>query len=235
MHVRGAHSLSGNNVLAVRHVASYGDMHRRALLAAMTAGLTPALGGCLDRGASILGADQPSTDKRSISLVEQDPSKLEVSIEANTQRQQVTAETTASLSVTLTNNGPRREFSVTEDSKCHLFNRTRGASRPKGLWLHDEGTHGFLLGRGDRHGERWSRDRRTDKTRTYATYMCNRYPLDTGESVSTRYYIWDDYQTDQYMALGTYRFAAPVGIWEENARDGTSFDWGFEVIVEALE
>ena len=183
--------------------------------------------------AETTGEREESAIQRRVSLANVDdvPEKYQLSIDVKLLESTVTAEHTARLRVTTTNEGPKRKISIAED-KCSLFNRMGGLSEQPGLILHRPSSTQWI----DRAGNRWVRNRPSDEPRVIAAYGCMNRVYLTGESVVNQYLVWDDYQVDGYLSPGTYRFAEPVQIKSPNAgfeaEPTAEFTWGFSLIVE---
>lgn len=212
-------------------------MERRTYLAALSAS---SLAGCLGQlGASGLSSggtpfdDPPDDVQRLVALesVDDDGAGHDVQIDAEVVESSVTADHPARVRVTTTNEGRKRDVSVTR-GQCCLFNRSAGASDPAGLWLHRVGSADHV----ERDGDRWTRDAPVDQHRVYAAYGCLARTYESGESVTNEYYVWDDYRVEGYFPPGTYRFAEPVTVSEPGtgSEDGpiATFTWGFSVRVE---
>lgn len=191
-------------------------------------GAASALGACLAGCASFGNA---SNTRRRVSLerVDEVPSEHDLTITVEPLESSVTPEHTARVRVTTTNEGARRDVSISE-GMCCLFDRSRGASDPPGLWLHrPEVADGI-----ERKGDRWTRDAPADQPRGYPAYGCLAHTYDPGESVSNDYLVWDDYRVSGYLEPGVYRFAEPVTVspaGSEGRDDGAEFTWGFDLRV----
>jgi hypothetical protein len=173
--------------------------------------------------------------QRHVSLAAQDtiPDRHDVRIEATVVTPRATDEHPALLRITTTNEGPERAISVGTDG-CHLFNRSdAGSDDPPGLWLHRPENAADI----DRAGNRWVRDRPADEPRAYLAYACMPTTYAAGESVTTEYEVWDDYQVAGYLEPGTYRWEQDVQIWDTPERRMTdtpsgTVTWGFSLTVE---
>lgn len=230
-------------------------MKRRTFLATLSTASALGLAGCTNRGTPTETDPAPSTDTRSetpsdtptespsetdvpemvqrqVSLTSQDsvPDKYNLDITIELLRDIVTAEESARLRLTITNTGDERALNVHGDM-CHLFNRNHGASDdPAGLWLHQPGAHSA----DKRVDGKWTLDRDPDDMRGWPAYACGSQSYAAGESQTTEYVLWDDYQVEGYFEPGTYRWEETIGISDTS---DDQFDpeskvrWGFELKV----
>ena len=179
------------------------------------------------------GVDGENEIERRISLagVDDVPEQHRLTIEVKLLESTVTTDHTARLRVTTTNKGAKRQISIA-DGRCSIFNRGEGESTPPGLWLYrPEDAENF-----ERDGHRWRRDRDPNgPPRGYAAYGCNSPVYATGDSITSKYLVWDDYRTAGYMNSGTYRFAVEVFLYDPNNDVETpseaNFTWGFDLAV----
>lgn len=213
-------------------------MNRRRFLAALSA--TP-LAGCVSSAGNPSSNDEssptgtlPDGVQRVVRLDAVDEAPAEgVTIDAEVVEPAVTDEHPARVAVTTTNEGRKRDVSISP-GQCCLFNRNGGASDPGGIWLHRVESSEHI----DRDGDRWTRDAPADEPRAYAAYGCLSKTFAAGESLTNEYHVWDDYRTEPYLEPGTYRFAEHVTVTEpggdvdDESDVVAEFDWGFSVTVE---
>lgn len=212
-------------------------MNRRSVLAIMGAG-AGSLSGCQVLGSS----NQPSTRTppacnssvpRNVELdgTEKLPSDAALSITATMERERVTGDEPARVQITVTNEGATREIGVTDDSRCHIFNRDSGRSHPEGLWLYRN--HNAPS---DRAGDCWTRNESPPEEPGFDGYGCERSSLESGESITTTYEVWDDYTVEGYMPPGRYRFEVSIPLWESQEDDDPDvFDWWLDLEVTSPE
>lgn len=181
---------------------------------------------------------EESDIQRCVSLASVDdvPDAYDVQISVELLKSTVTAAQTAHLRVTVTDeSSERRQISV-GTGQCSLFNRSKGESEPSGLWLHSPNSTKHI----DRAGDRWTADRDPDKPRAFLAYGCTYFSTD--EPISNEYLVWDDYQVENYMAPGTYRFATAITVGSVTTTENTTktateseseseftFTWGFDL------
>lgn len=176
--------------------------------------------------------------QRTVNLDSQDtvPETHQVSINVAVLESAITTAHTARLRVTMTNEGPRRAFRVA-GGYCKLFTDPHaGSNDPAGLWLYQPNETEYL----DRRGERWVPDRPPSHPRSYPASACSPQEYKAGESLSTEYEVWDDYQVDGYLQPDTYRWEQEVEIYEDTAARGpdsptATFTWGFSLSIENAE
>ena len=197
-------------------------MKRRDLLAAV--GVSGSLAGCLGVLATpndIEGSsdgempipDPPDDVQRVITLIDQDSPAYDLDIEVQLKESIVTPEHTASIRMTIINDGAPR-FLRGLSSGIHPFRKFRGGSIPAGLWLHSRGRHKSLAEANKRDGQ-WARERVPESGLfSTAEYVGPQF-VDTRESVELMYFVWDDLETDPYMELGQYRFEGSISIHEK--------------------
>lgn len=139
----------------------------------------------------------------------------------------MTADHTARLRVTTTNEGTERRLSVGAE-QYSIFNRDKGFSTPEGLHLHDPATS-F-----ERTGDRWTRV--NTEHIGFDAYGCVPTSYNGSESLTSEYLVWDGPLRDGYMTPGTYRFEVPVTIYGPDGGFGdepqAEFRWGFNLTVE---
>ncbi len=137
--------------------------------------------------------------------------------------------------MTATNTGAERFISIGHDARG-IFNREKGRSTPKGLWLYSRTESGAL----DRKGSKWTLDKPANELMGSPAYRCEAYRYDRNRSVSTTYFVWDDYKVDGYLKPGTYRFSVPVRVYRastaadrryETTDPLAAFDWGVSLSV----
>mgnify|MGYP000050092209 CR=1 FL=1 len=208
-------------------------MNRRQYLAAL--GLaTGGLAGCTTVGtdgtATRTAVDCPELAPRRIALdgVGSLPGAADLSITVTVERARATGSAPATLSMVLTNEGGDRAIDVTDDSRCHLFDRHRGRSDPHGVWLYREGDAPPA-----RADECWTRSGTPPEYVGFDGYGCGPYSLPAGTSVAMRYEVWDDYATDGYFEPDTYRFETSVSVFDSiDATDSDRrLDWWFDLAV----
>jgi hypothetical protein len=158
----------------------------------------------------------------------------DVNIDVGLVTGRITTDQPARLRITTTNLGERRLLSVSEE-RCGLFGRSRGKSRPQGLWLYRPEEAESL----EREGTRWRRvtdDETGDCSHGSANFACSPRPYDSGKSVTTEYVVWSDYCVDEYMTPGTYRWEVPVAIYDAETTGAdeptAEFDWGLSLRVQ---
>lgn len=229
-------------------------MRRRAVLLTTGGALVGPLAGCnnsTDEGESPTpSAEAPATPtatsttpteverQRTVDLDSQDtvPETHQVSIAVAVLESAITTAQTARLRVTMTNEGSKRAFRVA-GGYCKLFTDPHaGSDDPAGLWLYQPDETKHL----DRKGERWVPDRPPSEPRTFPASACSPQEYASGESVSTEYEVWDDYQVEGYLKPDTYRWEQEVGIWEDSDARATepptaTFTWGFALSVEKAD
>lgn len=217
-------------------------MERRTFLAAIGTAGTIGLAGCTAQSdqsttqtptnsSTPTNTDVPGTVQRRLELVEQDtiPDRYNLTVEVELRQSVITDEVPGRLQITVTNTGDKRALSVHGD-QCDLFNRQRGASTPRGLWLHQPGDHLD----DERKPGKWTLNRSSDDRRGWAAYACATQPYASSESNTTEYEVWDDYTVEGYFEPGTYRWEEDIGI--SDTADGdldpdTTVTWGFAVKV----
>lgn len=232
-------------------------MKRRDLLSTMAGASAVGIAGCLDeRGEDATQplSDLPNTTQCQPSDKQAPPSTEEteqiqrqvilscqdslhegyqMQINAEVLKPTITADHTARLRVTTTNNGPKRAFSIGTGG-CDLFNRSRAASdEPAGLWLYRSDSTNNLT----RKENKWVRDLPSDQQRDYPEYGCSPTVYDRGQSRSTEYVVWDDYRVEGYLEPDAYRWEEDVQIWEDASADfgdspSATVTWGFTLTVE---
>ena len=217
-------------------------MKRRAVVAAL-GGI--GLAGCVSGGpgAGESTSTPPATTspppgrtlQRRVSLASQDVVAEEHELRLNVEvlDPTVTADRTALIRVTTTNEGPPRSLSIGR-SGCDLLNRSRGGSdTPAGLWLHSPDRTEHI----DRVPGKWVADRPATQGRAYPAYGCTPTTYESGNSLSNEYELWDDYRVEGYLTPGTYRWEEDIQVWKD-ATDAFGDDpsatltWGFSLSVE---
>jgi len=117
-------------------------MKRRTILRQLGVGGLLGVGGCVDTPSAESRSSATSTTpprerlQRHISLAREEsvPDKCPVRVETEVLKSTITDTHTARIRVTITNDGPAREISVSTGG-CSLFNRWSQTSQPRGLWL----------------------------------------------------------------------------------------------------
>lgn len=208
-------------------------MHRRRLLGTLAATASGGLAGCGASGSDSSTRTPPSCDDRAprrveLTGTESVPDAAALSITATVERARFAADGAARLTVTVANDGDDRVLDVRDGSDCHLFNRGRGRSDPRGLWLYRTANAPT-----DRAGECWTRDAVPPDSVGFDGYACGRYPLAAGDSLTTTYVLWDDYATDGYLPTGGYRFETTVSVSPSEDADepSQSVDWWLDIAV----
>lgn len=225
-------------------------MKRRRLLAALGTSAS-GLAGCQSLGGTAngsagegRGSDGPETDtttrnsdettetgtpQRYVSVVDttSPPAAANLAFDATLERDRVTANAPARLTVGVTNTGPDRATTLADSEYCHLFDRTHGLSEPRGLHLYREANTP------DHPEGRWTRDADPSITRTYVDIGCGRRVFASGETITTTCEVWDDYRETGYYPAGTYRFGTSVPLWDSTDDDGDPevVEWTVEVEV----
>lgn len=221
-------------------------MDRRQLLKALGSSGIVGLAGCTSlvrggdgNGSLVRGGDGNGSLglKRRIAIAGQDsvPETYDVTIEATVDQATSTKQHPATVRITATNTGPKRQIGI-GTGRCGLFNRSHGGSSPAGLWLHLTGEDA------PRHrDDRWESPRRASQQRGYAAYGCGYGPFSAGESRTTTYGVWSDYQVQTYLEPGTYRFQrGDVVIEDAASRTATTtststIEWGFSLELSPLD
>lgn len=209
-------------------------MNRRSALRGLAGSGLLALGGCVSApGTSPRSSESPSGRvQRRLSLSGQDTVRegAELRIEASVLDPTVTDSQTARIRVTITNDGPSREISVST-GRCALFNRYSQASTPRGLWLGlaDEAIYVTQT------GPRWIAE--PPDNGAFPDYGCAGRTYEPGESVSVEYAIYDDDRAGGYLESGTYRFEEDVLITpgpsaKRDADASLTINWGFSLDIE---
>lgn len=229
-------------------------MRRRIVLLTVGGALSGPLAGC-NNSTGVGDSPTPSADvsatptatsktptegerQRTVTLDSQDtvPDTHQVSIDVAVLEPAITTAHTARLRVTMTNEGPRVAFRI-DGGYCKLFTEPHaGSDDPSGLWLYQPNETEYL----DRKGERWVPDNPPSRPRSYPASACSPQEYTSGESDSTEYEVWDDYQVDGYLQPGTYRWEQGVEIWEDSGARTTesptaTFTWGFSLSIEKAE
>lgn len=177
--------------------------------------------------------------RMSLAGVDDVPDEHELTIDVELLESIVTAAHTAHLRVTATDESSRKRRLTIGTGRCNLFNRGKGQSRPKGLWLHAPSSTESI----DRVGERWTADRDPDAARGFPMYGCGYPPAIHDEPIVNEYLVWDDYRVEGYMSPGTYRFetsiqvggGSPISTATTATEPEAEFTWGFALAVENLE
>jgi len=168
----------------------------------------------------------------SLASVDEVPNKYSLNIKVELLESTVTATHTARLRVTTTNKGKKRQISIGKD-RCSIFNRNKGKSTPPGLWLYSpEDAENF-----ERNGHRWKRDRDPNAPQGgFPGYECNSPVYATGDSVTSKYLVWDDFRAEGYMEPETYRFETKIFFYPPNDASETpstaAVTWGFALAVK---
>jgi len=205
---------------------------RECLFAVASTGIITGLAGCVQSEPT---ANEEGVQRR-VSIAEQDstPDSSDLEIEVSVTKETITNSETAYLEITTTNQGSARSVSVGADS-CRLFEGPDGGSDdPLGLWLYNPNYTDSL----DHKKSRWSVDRPASETRNFSLAGCSPTRYGSGDSVSNKYAVWDDYRESGYLEPNTYRWEGEVSIWSslatEPENDPTqSFNWGFSLLVES--
>lgn len=211
-------------------------MNRRSALAVLGSIGAGTLAGCISTPQATSSDTNPATDSGTptVSLDSQYsiPSEYGIEISVEILKPEFTANHSAKLQITTTNTGEEQSLSIAPD-QCSLFNRSQGGSDiPSGLWLHDSDASESI----DRNDDQWVADTPSTQSRDFLSYGCMMKQYEAGESVSTEYEIWDDYQVSGYLQPGTYRWEETVRFSSEEAAsspDSTeSFSWWFDLQLE---
>lgn len=216
-------------------------MDRRSLLKALGSTVIGGFAGCITRspgrGTRTSSAGSRTSTRglnRRIQIVGQDPvpEAYDLTIEATVVHRNSTTRHPATIDITATNTGSTRQIDV-GTGRCGPFNRQYGGSSPKGLWLDLTG------GDAPQHRrDRWESTRPAGEARGYAAYGCGSGAFPAGESRTTTYGVWSDYQVQAYLEPGTYRFrSAPIRIEDATSTTTTGsspgFRWGFSIEVSS--
>jgi hypothetical protein len=160
------------------------------------------------------------------------PDDLDLSIDIELLEPKITADHTARLRISTTNNGPERAISLGTGQHCHPFNRTLSVSDPAGLMLQ----HSGINRTNDRKENRWELDLPPDESPAYRMYGCPPRVYAVDESVNDEYGIWHDYRADGYLNPGRYRWERAVQVWDGPVTDGveptSELSWGFSLTIE---
>jgi hypothetical protein len=200
------------------------DMKRRTLLGSIAA--VPAVTGCLSSGTTpggpktsagdgtttpgddttTQGPTCPADTEREVTLVGTAdlPATLDLSMTASLTRDRTTPDGPATIEITLTNEGERREIKPYGEM-CDPFNRMYGQSEPEGLWLYEVSERPD-----ERLGECWMRP--DDSPRAFPAYACVSETRDRAETRTWTYEVWDDAAVEGYYPPGEYRFQTEVAV-----------------------
>ena len=131
-------------------------MQRRRLLATLAAAASGGFAGCGASGSNSPTQTPTTCDDHAPRRIEltgiESIDATDLSIAPTVQRARSTSTAPATLTVTITNEGDDRAVDVTDGPRCHPFDRGRGRSDPRGLWLYRAGDTPD-----DRAGECWTR------------------------------------------------------------------------------
>jgi len=203
-------------------------MKRRTILSRLGAGGLLGLGGCV--GAPTAGPQSPATStttpqeglQRRISLAREEsvPDEYQIRVEATILESTITDTHPARIRVTITNDGPAREISVST-GRCSLFNRWSQTSHPRGLWLGSADDPQYVT----EQGPRWVVD---PPEKGFPDYGCAGRTYGTGESVHNEYTIYHDGRSGGYLESGTYRFEEEFFVSKpEEQEAGESLPYAF--------
>ena len=214
-------------------------MNRRDLLTSLGAAGTAGIAGCIGTSDSEPSEESyPEGKQRRVTLAGQDTVSdgHELSLNIEVRRALITHAETAHLRVRATNEGQTRGISFTETDKCALFNRSKGLSdEPQGLILRGPSDAEQL----ELPENQWVRDLPSDKVRSWDTYGCSIETIESGAAFTNEYHVWDDYQTEEYLEPGTYRWEEQIRLTDppqSNSPDmRAEFTWGFSLTLERVE
>ena len=115
------------------------------------------------------------------------------------------------------------------DSWSHPFSNANSGSSPPGLWLKSRGRHDTVIER-DRRDGKWTRDRISERGRTFTAEYVGPRLVETNESYDVTYFVWDDFESDGYLNPGGYRFEGWISIHDDQVGDAVDvLDWGFSL------
>lgn len=195
-------------------------MNRRSYLAAFAGGASTVLSGCVGGLPPLSGG---LSVQRLVRLVDVDAIDWPFRFDVDPVDRVVTAEETAHLRITVTNETDDR-YHILDPGLFALYNG--GSDDPRGLWLYERGMLSWI----EREDDRWTRDKPPDYRQSYPAVGGGRLSLDGGRSISYDYLVWDNYRVEGYMPLGTYRFeervhlAGPEQEWEREFTLGLSLE-----------
>ena len=201
-------------------------MNRRDILA--TAGGIGALG---VGGYAFTVVSRAGTDERHVRLenVDSIPDVHQLRINIELLESRITDSQTARLAITTTNQGPKREISIGNESWCVILNRHHCRSDPKGVFLYRSDWAKSLK----RDGKRWI-PHPSDQWMAFNDGVCPEKTYDSEESVRTEYEVWDDHKSDGYLQPGTYRWQRRISIYPPDtpASEAPVVTWGFSLSME---
>ena len=206
-------------------------MKRRALLGRLGIVSTACFAGCI--GAPSQGTQSKPTPASRITSSSQDtiPHQFSFDITVKVIHSQFTEDQPGIIQITTTNNGDPVSLSV-GSGYCSIFNRTKGGSDdPSGLWLHRPETAKNI----NRKEGQWVADKSSDEPRGSANAGCMMQTYEKGQSITSTYQVWDDYQTEGYLESGTYRWETDVSISDASSDRESSEEsilWGFSLTLE---
>jgi len=210
-------------------------MQRRRLLATLAAAASGGFAGCGASGSNSPTQTPTTCDDHAPRRIEltgiESIDATDLSIAPTVQRARSTSTAPATLTVTITNEGDDRAVDVTDGPRCHPFDRGRGRSDPRGLWLYRAGDTPD-----DRAGECWTRAAVPPDSVGFDGYACGQSPLASSDSITTVYEVWDDYATDGYLEPGAYRFETTVSVYsnEDSAEPIRSVDLWLEMTASTV-
>lgn len=185
-------------------------MHRRSALRQLAVAGSLGLAGCalVPDELTTDGTPAPTTTplpdgfQRRVSIVDTDPvpEPYRTRIDATLERRTVTDDHTARLRISVTNEGPEREFVAGGDHYCGLFYKDHQLSEPRGLWLGAVGSPGPI----SQAGPRWVAS--PPDNERFGDQGCPSEPLATGKTVMETYDLYDDDRIGDYLDQGTYWF-----------------------------
>lgn len=206
-------------------------MRRRALLGGLGALSTTSLAGCVGFPAPSWSDDAGPANTVVLDGQDTVPDAYDIDIDVEVVHAEFTDDSPAVIRVTTTNHGGPVSLSI-GTGYCSIFNRQRGGSdNPPGLWLHRSGYQGV-----SRKDGRWVSDRPPGEPRGFPDVGCTMWTYREGQSVSSTYEVWDDYQKRGYLVPGTYRWEEAIHISDATSDTDSgeeSFEWGFSLVLES--
>jgi hypothetical protein len=208
-------------------------MKRRTILRQLGVGGLLGVGGCVDTPSAESRSSATSTTpprerlQRHISLAREEsvPDTCPVRVETEVLKSTITDTHTARIRVTITNDGPAREISVSTGG-CSLFNRWSQTSQPRGLWLGFADEPQYVT----KQGPQWVAD---PPEKGFPDYGCAGRTYASGESVHNEYGIYHDGRVGGYLESGTYRFAEEFTISKSGEQNtGESISYAFVLTLE---
>jgi hypothetical protein len=182
-------------------------------------------------GYAFTTVSRAGTDERHVRLenVDSIPDVHQLRINIELLESQITDSQTARLAITTTNQGPKREISIGNESWCVILNRHHCRSDPRGVFLYRSDRAKSLK----RDGKRWI-PHPSDQWMAFNDGVCPAKTYDSEESVRTEYEVWDDHKYDGYLQPGTYRWQRRIPLYPSDipASEAPVVTWGFSLSME---